>query len=623
MPRLLLIGWDAADWKILHPLIDAGEMPTFNRLIDYGVSGQLVYAPPAIPAMEWTSIATGKRAWQHRVCHSKEISPDGHHTVSISAKCRCATTIWDILTREGKRSLVMGWPATHGCATSEALVVSDRYPEPTAPPGVKPWPPAQPGTYLPSQSCPDLDKLRVSPEEVGPDIIFRYIPEWKIVDQKRDRRIGQLRLFLAADFSYQAAAMKLLKETVWDFVAVRFPALGAICHRFIQCHLAKPGWMAEDEYKVYHQVVRGHYKMLDLMLRQLISLAAAETAVVVVSGHGVQSRHFPRGNISFDSPAWKSPYGIVVASGPGFSNDALLHGPSVLDIAPTILTWYGLPIGEDMEGRVLVEAFENTPQIGRKDSWEPHLQTAAVMSDKNAEVNPIHTHDSVLRCESDWNYAQSCLEAGRFEEALPVLVRLFHAFPEKEEHGHAVFACQLALRKLSDAEETLEVISETLAPGVIPLLLRAELACAKRDMRNARALVAKACDLNPVQPGVLRRIGVLLLRLREWNGLEKLARKALALDESDPIAWLGLAEALLRKGQPPEAAEAASRAIGLKFFLFEAHFVLGRALVAQGLWQEARTAMETVLTLQPNNRTASHYFKRMPLIGSGRTRKTN
>src|SRR5205823_7514302 len=32
--RVLLIGWDAADWKVMTPLLDAGEMPHLERLIN-------------------------------------------------------------------------------------------------------------------------------------------------------------------------------------------------------------------------------------------------------------------------------------------------------------------------------------------------------------------------------------------------------------------------------------------------------------------------------------------------------------------------------------------------------------------------------------------------------------
>jgi hypothetical protein len=34
--KLLLIGWDAADWKFINPLLDAGRMPNLSRLVDGG-----------------------------------------------------------------------------------------------------------------------------------------------------------------------------------------------------------------------------------------------------------------------------------------------------------------------------------------------------------------------------------------------------------------------------------------------------------------------------------------------------------------------------------------------------------------------------------------------------------
>jgi len=229
--RLLLVGWESADWKILHPLLDAGEMPALNRLVDGGASGALLAVQPAVPAMQWASIATGKRPWQHGVCHSRELDDSGQ-AVPVTARRRSAPALWEILARQGRRSLVVGWPATQGEQTLHAKIVSDRYPEPTAPPGVKPWPPAPPGTYWPEEISAGLDKLRVSPEEVTADIISRYVPQWRKVDQQRDRRIGQLRVLLAADFSCQSAISTLMAGKEWDFAVVRFMALGAISQIF-------------------------------------------------------------------------------------------------------------------------------------------------------------------------------------------------------------------------------------------------------------------------------------------------------------------------------------------------------------------------------------------------------
>ena len=61
-PRLLLIGWDAADWQVIHPLLDAGAMPNLQRLIEGGVMGNLASLAPMLSPILWTSIATGKRA---------------------------------------------------------------------------------------------------------------------------------------------------------------------------------------------------------------------------------------------------------------------------------------------------------------------------------------------------------------------------------------------------------------------------------------------------------------------------------------------------------------------------------------------------------------------------------
>jgi len=60
--KLLLIGWDAADWKFIMPLLDAGLMPTLDGLINAGMMGNLASLQPMLSPMLWTSIATGKRA---------------------------------------------------------------------------------------------------------------------------------------------------------------------------------------------------------------------------------------------------------------------------------------------------------------------------------------------------------------------------------------------------------------------------------------------------------------------------------------------------------------------------------------------------------------------------------
>ena len=46
--RVLLVGWDAADWRVIHPLLDAGEMPNLPRSWPRGRAATW-RAPPASP----------------------------------------------------------------------------------------------------------------------------------------------------------------------------------------------------------------------------------------------------------------------------------------------------------------------------------------------------------------------------------------------------------------------------------------------------------------------------------------------------------------------------------------------------------------------------------------------
>jgi tetratricopeptide (TPR) repeat protein len=574
--RLLLVGWDAADWKILHPLIDAGEMPALCRIVETGASGALLSVQPMVPVAQWTSIATGKRPWQHRVCHP-----------AIATRSR-SFSLWEILGKAGKRSLVVGWPATHGSQPQNTVLVSERYAHPTAAPNIKPWPPAPPGTYWPREIGGRLDPLRMSPQDVQADVISRYIPDWKKIDQNRDRRLGQLRLFLATDFSYQAAMMSLLSGGNWDFAAVRFPALGAI----------SPIFLPEAEVGLYQNVIRNACRRLDSMLRLLVQAAGTSASIVVVSPHGVNQRPGP---VS-DNEAWKSPHGIFAACGSAFASDALVFGATALDVTPTILTYFGLPIGDDMEGRVLLESFAKPPEVTRVPSWE---QTPSAIPEDT--VCP----DESIRREADLNLARSYLDAARYEEARVVLERLFRAFPERADLAHSLFHCQLTLARHADAAETLEVLLEGVPPGIWSILPRAELCVARKQFSEARSLVSQALHLRPTHPDALRRLGMLLLRLREWSALAELTKQALKLDDNEPLAWLGLAEAQLRKKLAAEAEEAAMRAIGLNYYMPQAHFVLARAFIAQGKWDQARETMQALLQLQPNNRAAATYASRI------------
>ena len=46
--KVLLIGWDGADWKTINPLLDAGKMPALESLINRGVMGNIATLDPPL-----------------------------------------------------------------------------------------------------------------------------------------------------------------------------------------------------------------------------------------------------------------------------------------------------------------------------------------------------------------------------------------------------------------------------------------------------------------------------------------------------------------------------------------------------------------------------------------------
>jgi len=80
------------------------------------------------------------------------------------------------------------------------------------------------------------------------------------------------------------------------------------------------------------------------------------------------------------------PEGVFIAAGPGIRRGYRLDHASVLDITPTLLALLQLPIGRDMDGRVLQEIFEEKSSTARElqfvDTWED----ASWQYEKDAEI---------------------------------------------------------------------------------------------------------------------------------------------------------------------------------------------------------------------------------------------
>jgi predicted AlkP superfamily phosphohydrolase/phosphomutase/tetratricopeptide (TPR) repeat protein len=464
-PKVLLIGWDAADWKVIHPLMDAGQMPNVQRLVENGSIAQIATLNPPLSPMLWTSIATGKRPFQHGIHGFAEPTPDGNGIQPVSNLSRKCKAVWNILNQNGLRSNVIGWWPSHPAEPLDGVTVSDHFHKAYGP-LEKGWP-VLPASVHPWSLAEALAECRLHPDEVAGEMIDFFVPEAREIDQKKDRRLAAIAKTLCDCVSVHGAATWLLDHEPSDFFAVYYDAIDHFCHGFMRYHPPRQPHIPERDFELYRNVVSAAYRFHDQMLGALLARTGPETRVILMSDHGFHPDHLrpkaiPR--IPAGPAIEHRDFGILALAGPGIKKDELLHGASVLDITPTVLALFDLPVGEDMDGKVLTAAFEQPREIRTIPSWEdvpgrdgrhpPHtrldpeaaresLQQLVALGyiekpDESREKAVAHT-----MAELRYNLGEAYQDAGRHAEALEIFRELHESDPDEQRHAvHYFVSCQ-------------------------------------------------------------------------------------------------------------------------------------------------------------------------------------
>jgi hypothetical protein len=84
----------------------------------------------------------------------------------------------------------------------------------------------------------------------------------------------------------------------------------------------------------------------------------------------------------------KAPPGILFLWGAPVRAGATLQTPNLFDIGPTALYLLGLPVGRDMDGRVLTEAFSRDLLSTHPVAWVPsHDEGTRTTADRESPVD--------------------------------------------------------------------------------------------------------------------------------------------------------------------------------------------------------------------------------------------
>jgi hypothetical protein len=196
----------------------------------------------------------------------------------------------------------------------------------------------------PTELAHELQSLKPTDSEMKDVIAELYPPS---CSPAKPKSLSVFEQVLWQDELYFRIARKLLPTLEEGFFTVYFESIDVGSHTFLPYRAGAD--LPLDCPDSVRDVVDRTYRRIDGWIGKLLEGLPAHATVVVVSDHGM---------VTADNAGYHDANGVFIASGPTIREDVRFRGATVLDVAPTILQLFEAPIPLEMDGKVLVQAFD-------------------------------------------------------------------------------------------------------------------------------------------------------------------------------------------------------------------------------------------------------------------------
>jgi predicted AlkP superfamily phosphohydrolase/phosphomutase len=266
MPRVLLIGWDGADWRILDPLLASGALPNLSGLIARGGRGVLNSVLPIHSWSAWPSFLTGVDPADHGVYDILEAREGTRRHFPVSFRSIRERTFLADLTAAGVETVMVNVPLTFPPPRITGKLIAG---------GVLP----KGRAFTHPEDLPDELRKAGAPFPINGMSWTTY----------RNRPGPFLEEVATVTKARQRTVEHLLDTTDWQVACAVFVATDRLQH----C-LAKyvsndhPDYEALSKEPLAEQI-RDVYRLLDEGLGRLLERTAADDLVLFMSDHGFHS----------------------------------------------------------------------------------------------------------------------------------------------------------------------------------------------------------------------------------------------------------------------------------------------------------------------------------------------
>lgn len=286
MVRVVVLGLDGATWRVFNPLIEAGLLPHFRRIIENGSSTSLISTIPPITSPAWPSFATGLNPGKLGVYSVLRRNKSNVFSLKpVTSSIYKGKAVWDFLSENKFHVALFKIPFLYpvykinGCMVSGfGSVVSWRNKRFAAYPSyLYQMLLSGPNSLLQAQLFESLQTLNFN----NVKSCVRFIEQLKIVFQKEAEVI-----------------LKLLCSLRWDFLFYVFSAIDWLQHAFMDRIVrltTKIGSKHSLELEVMEKALIDFYESVDSLIGHFLKLVeqtSDDFIFFVVSDHGFTIRPY-------------------------------------------------------------------------------------------------------------------------------------------------------------------------------------------------------------------------------------------------------------------------------------------------------------------------------------------
>jgi tetratricopeptide (TPR) repeat protein len=622
--KVVMLGVDSFDWRVIDPLLHQGRMPRLARLIARGARANLKTIQPILSPVVWTSIATGVKPSRHGIVDFVVTARDTGEMLPVTSAMRLVPALWTLLSRQGIDVDVVAWWATWPAETVRGRIVTDRVAfqlfdrEKN-----EDWKSADPaksrGKTFPPELFDTLRPMIKSPREVTDEEVAWFLPGGRFPERLTDEQrhlLNDFRTVIAAGETYHAMAKRLLEGSPHGLAMIYYEGPDTASHLFMRYRPPLLAGVTPRDMELFGGIVDRYYERQDRFIGEIVDQAGPDADVLVVSDHGFKSDtnrppnsdpRIGKGNAA----DWHTPIGVLIAAGPGVREGAHLGSASVLDVAPTVLSLYGLPAARDMDGQPLAEAltpeFANAHPVAWIDSYggarQPPEEEIAASADDPELLEKLRSLGYVgeERTTAFNNRGVIALDEGDVDAAIAdfsraqqmgdngpmVRINLARAWMLKGDLDKAQALAEQVLKESGEDKSALLLL------GIVE---------AKRDRLDAaEARLRRALGIDPTLVQARSKLGeILQKRGRDDLALEEY-RKVIEIAPLSPIEHNNIGNILRKQGRIDEAMEAYREALRCDAQYIGACNNLGLCLQEKGRLDEAMALYQKALAIRPEN----------------------